>query len=912
MISKIVRRMKPGRLKRVSGRMDCRLIPLQHLTPTSETGSTSWFSHGEDPQFYLQPANGQILGKSRWLVLSYDFACEAATDHQVYLNRGSGYESDLVVNKTVEGTERVEITFKSSGDLVGLRLDPAMSQVAFSIDRVQLHWFPELPKGGSDDAPALTQFLANEAAGDYQFRPVNQIERDLGNGYHWVSQGNDPYFLLLQEGQSLHLKAGWYQLDLELAFPRNRQQAKFYFDNGLGFSEANVMVVAVAKNERNRRLVYLENDVVGVRFDPQENWGPFRVETLAFASRDEEEAKEKCLARINSSLDGFGALMTEQILSEAHLSAKKEQVSVSKVLHDWYQESFIEPPGILEYEEWMQDIEQSSLPDEKQVTKTLSQLENAPVISVIVPVYNTDEKLLRQCLESVLGQSYANWELCIADDASPAAHVAKVLREYEERDSRVKVIFRQENGHISEASNSALEAATGEYIALLDHDDELAEHALLFVAKAIDEGASPAILYSDEDKIDISGRRFDPHFKSDWNPDLFFSQNYVSHLGVYRADLLKKIGGFRKGLEGSQDQDLLLRCLPNVGNSKIVHIPRVLYHWRSVEGSTAMGASQKDYTSEAGLKALSDYFESHGPVGTQVEDGLVPNTYRVKWPVPNPEPLVSLLIPTRDRKDITEVAVRSILDKTTYPNYEILILDNGSVESETLEFFEEIQQEDDRVRVIEYDYPFNYSAINNYGVEHSQGSIIGLINNDIEVISPDWLTEMVGHASRQEIGCVGAKLYYSNDTVQHAGVILGLGGIAGHSHKHFDRNHPGYFHRLVLTQNLSAVTAACLLVRREVYEEVGGLDEENLQVAFNDVDFCLKVTTVGYRNLWTPHAELYHYESVSRGKEDSPEKIRRFQKEIDYMRDRWGDLLDADPGYSRNLTRDREDFSIGR
>jgi GT2 family glycosyltransferase len=244
--------------------------------------------------------------------------------------------------------------------------------------------------------------------------------------------------------------------------------------------------------------------------------------------------------------------------------------------------------------------------------------------------------------------------------------------------------------------------------------------------------------------------------------------------------------------------------------------------------------------------------------------------------------------------------------------YEILILDNGSVEQETLAFFEEIQQEDGRVRVLGYDYPFNYSAINNFGVEHSKGSIIGLINNDVEVISPGWLTEMVSHAYRQEIGCVGAKLYYSNDTIQHAGVILGLGGVAGHSHKHFDRNHPGYFHRLVLTQNLSAVTAACLLVRRELFEEAGGLDEENLRVAFNDVDFCLKVAKAGYRNLWTPYAELYHYESVSRGKEDSPEKIRRFQQEIGYMRDRWGDFLDDDPSYSRNLTRDREDFSIGR
>ncbi len=912
MISKLVRRFKAGKSLNARGSSKCHLIPLQHLTPTSEAGSGSWLAHGNDPQFYLQPANGRVLDKSGWLILSYDFACEVATDHQVYLNRGSGYESDLVVNKSVNGTGRVEMAFRSPGDLIGLRFDPATSEVAFSIGRVKLHWQQALPEGMSDSAPELSQFLDNETSSCYQLRPINQIQRDIRDGYHWFSEGNDPYFLVLNQGDHLELKTGWYHLDLELASPRKRQQAKLYFDTGNGFSEAGSLVVTVATTELCRRLVYFPKDVVGVRFDPQERSGAFRIDEFSFAGVEETAALEECLQRIRDSIDEFQSLTAEKILSEAELKAKKDQVFVSQVLNDWYQDSFTEPLGILEYEEWIEDVEQRSLPGEEEVLLTASQLEKTPLISVIVPVYNTEEKLLRRCLDSVLGQSYDNWELCLADDASPATHVTKVLREYESRDSRVKAVYRKRNGHISEASNSALESATGDYIALLDHDDELSEHALLFVTKAIDEAGNPAILYSDEDKIDTSGRRFDPHFKSEWNPDLFFSQNYVSHLGVYRADLLKKIGGFRKGLEGSQDQDLLLRCLPHVGESKIVHIPHVLYHWRSVEGSTAMGSGQKDYTSKAGLKALTDYFAEHGPAGTRLEEGVVPNTYRVKWPVPKPEPLVSLLIPTRDRKDLTEVAVRSILNKTTYRNYEIVILDNGSVERETLAFFEEIQREDKRVRVLEYDYPFNYSAINNYGVEHSQGSIIGLVNNDIEVISPDWLTEMVGHASRQEIGCVGAKLYYSNDTIQHAGVILGLGGVAGHSHKHFDRNHPGYFHRLVLTQNLSAVTAACLLVRREVYEEVGGLDEKNLRVAFNDVDFCLKVTTAGYRNLWTPHAELYHHESVSRGKEDSPEKVRRFQQEIDYMRGRWGDLLDADPSYNRNLTQDREDFSIGR
>ncbi|MFT7749332.1 UNVERIFIED_CONTAM: glycosyltransferase family 2 protein, partial [Escherichia coli] len=484
-----------------------------------------------------------------------------------------------------------------------------------------------------------------------------------------------------------------------------------------------------------------------------------------------------------------------------------------------------------------------------------------------------------------------------------------VLREYEAKDKRINVVYRQQNGHISAASNSALEIAKGDFVALLDHDDALPEHALLFMAQAICAQPETQILYSDEDKLNGRGERFDPHFKSDWNPDLFFSQNYVSHLGVYRRNLLQRIGGFRLGVEGSQDQDLLLRCLPHVQADQIVHIPRVLYHWRAIEGSTALASGEKSYTTDAGIKALRDYFATQ-QAGVEVDAGLVPNTYRVRYPIPEPAPLVSLLIPTRDRRSLTETAVRSILEKSTYTNFEILILDNGSVEAETLEFFREIQLEDRRVKVLAYDFPFNYSAINNFGARHAKGTVIGLVNNDIEVINPEWLTEMVSQCLRPEIGCVGAKLYYSNDTVQHAGVILSLGDVAGHSHKHFPRNHPGYFHRLSLVQTLSAVTAACLLIRKEIFDLVSGLDEKNLKVAFNDVDFCLKVREAGYRNLWTPYAELYHYESISRGAEDSPEKIARFTQEVNFMKAKWTDYLERDPFYSPNLTKNREDFSI--
>lgn len=571
--------------------------------------------------------------------------------------------------------------------------------------------------------------------------------------------------------------------------------------------------------------------------------------------------------------------------------------------------SLFEKSHAVAYDDWITQVEAPSLPSESEVKSRLAALKKHPLISVVMPVYNTDAEYLRSCLDSVLMQSYPRWELCIADDASPKQHVRSILEEYQSKDKRIKVVFRQRNGHISAASNSALSLATGGYVALLDHDDELSEHALLFMVEAINQNPKAKVLYSDEDKIDGDGWRSDPHFKSDWNPDLFYSNNYVSHLGVYRRSLLKKIGGFRVGVEGSQDQDLLLRCLPHVKSQEIVHVPRVLYHWRTVEGSTALASGEKSYTTAAGVKALTDYFSEVNPA-VRINSAALPNTYRVHWPIPDPSPLVSLLIPTRDKRELTETCVRSILDKTTYTNFEILILDNGSVEKETLDFFKQIQREDKRVRVLRYDHPFNYSAINNFGVRHTRGTVIGLINNDIEVISPEWLYEMVSHAMRPDIGCVGAKLYYDNGQLQHAGVILGIGGVANHSHKNFERHAHGYFGRLKLVQNLSAVTAACLLVRREIYEKVGGLDEENLRVAFNDVDFCLKVREAGFRNLWTPYSELYHHESISRGNEDTPEKKERFNGEVSFMKKKWGVALESDPFYNINLTKNREDFSL--
>lgn len=564
-----------------------------------------------------------------------------------------------------------------------------------------------------------------------------------------------------------------------------------------------------------------------------------------------------------------------------------------------------------DYDIWRRRTEISHQLSERQVQDIEDWAEESDVtISVVMPVYNPDPNYLEECLLSVLNQSFKRWQFCIADDASTDPEVRRILTEYADKDPRIQVVFRAENGHISRASNSALELATGSFVALLDHDDMLPKHALAHVAFAIQHNPNAKLIYSDEDKLDDKGQRVDPHFKSDWNRDLFYTHNYITHLSVIDRSVVDEIGGFRVGYEGAQDYDLLLRVVAQISDENIHHIAKVLYHWRAHSGSTAQTPGAKSYTHEAGKKALEGFLHQNETADVVVDDGLSENFYRVVWPLPDNQPKVSIIIPTRDYKDILEVAVESILQKTEYSNYEIVIVDNGSEKPETLEWFDDIQAKHSNVHVLRYDAPFNYSAINNFAVEKTTSDIIALVNNDVEVIDPLWLREMVSHAVREDVGCVGAKLYYTNGQIQHGGVIMGIGGVAGHSHRFFDRKHPGYVSRLHATQNFSAVTGACLILRRSLYEAVGGLNSEHLAVAYNDVDLCLKVQAEGYRNVWTPYADLFHHESASRGYEDTPEKQARLRKEGEFMIGKWKIQDTPDPYYSPNLTLDREDFSI--
>jgi GT2 family glycosyltransferase len=563
--------------------------------------------------------------------------------------------------------------------------------------------------------------------------------------------------------------------------------------------------------------------------------------------------------------------------------------------------------GADRYTDWIAAYDTLTPTDLKRLAHLAEALPRKPVISVVMPVYDPPAEALRRAIESVRQQIYPHWQLCIADDASPSPHVGEILRAAAAEDSRIRVTFRPGNGHVSAASNSALALAGGEFVALLDHDDELTPHALYVVAAELNARPNADLLYSDEDKLDDLGRRTDPYFKPDWDPELFLGQNYLNHLSVYRRSLVEAVGGFREGFEGSQDYDLALRVIERTSPDRIRHLPFVLYHWRIQPGAATLSSTQLGRATEAARRAVAEHLER---TGSPAKVAIAADRFqRIIHPLPEPPPLVSLLVPTRDAVGLVRQCLDGLLHGTDYPNLEVLILDNDSCNSETLAYFEEVQR-DPRVRVLPQPGPFNFSAINNAGAAVARGSVIGFINNDIKVIGRGWLREMVAHALRPEVGAVGAKLRYGDDTIQHGGVILGIGGVGGHAHRRVPADEPGRFSRLMLVQSFSAVTAACLVMRKALFEQVGGFDAEHLAVAFNDVDLCLKLRARGLGVVWTPHAELYHLESVSRGGDLDADKRNRFRAESLHMRETWGPVLDADPFYNPNLTLHAMDYGL--
>ena len=566
------------------------------------------------------------------------------------------------------------------------------------------------------------------------------------------------------------------------------------------------------------------------------------------------------------------------------------------------------PRDPTDYERWIADFEKLSDSDLAAIRAHAARLQWRPLISLLMPVYNPPEKWLRRAIESVRDQLYENWELCIANDASTDPNVRTILDEAARSDRRIRVTHRESNGHISAASNSALALASGEFTGCIDQDDELPPQALYEAAVFLQSHPDCGLVYSDEDKVDEEGRRYEPYFKPDWNPDLFLGQNFLAHLSVYRTALVRGAGGFREGFEGSQDWDLALRVVEGLRDDQIGHIPKILYHWRAVPGSTALLVAEKNYPVEAARRALTEHFER---IGVRATLSPVPGDHwRIHYELIETPP-VTVIIPTRNSLDLSKVCVEGILKHTTYPDYDILIVDNGSDDPATLEWFA-ASTANPRISVVRHEAPFNYSELMNFGVAHARGSVVALLNNDIEVLTDGWLEEMVGHALRPGIGAVGAMLYFPNDTVQHAGVVLGLGGVAGHPFKTLARGAGDDKNRVRLAQNYSAVTAACMVIRKDTLLEVGGFDAVALPVAFNDVDLCLRLRCAGLRNVWTPFAEFYHHESATRGNETTPEKQARFAREVDTMLQRWGLLLRDDPAYNPNLTLHGEDLSLAR
>ncbi|MEA5498217.1 glycosyltransferase family 2 protein [Limnoraphis robusta] len=524
-----------------------------------------------------------------------------------------------------------------------------------------------------------------------------------------------------------------------------------------------------------------------------------------------------------------------------------------------------------------------------------------------MPVYNTPEQFLREAIQSVIDQVYPYWELCIADDASTRSSIQAILEEYQAKDSRIKVVFRTQNGHISASSNSALELATGEFIALLDHDDVLTPDALYEIVHLLNQHPEADMIYSDEDKLNEEGELASPFFKPDWCPDSFLSRMYTCHLGVYRREFVNQVGNFRIGYEGSQDYDLVLRITEKTDH--IFHIPKVLYHWRIHSESAASGTEAKPYAYQAAVKALQDAINRRGEKGVVQQVKGFPGHYRVRYEIKEYKQ-VSIIIPTRDLGEILDRCLESIFTKSTYPNYEVIVIDNGSVEDYTHQVIAKwSEKESSRFNCYRLDIPFNYSKLNNYAVSQAKGDYLLFLNNDTEVITSDWIEAMVEQAQRPSIGAVGALLLYPDDTIQHAGVVMGMRDVAAHSHQNCQASQPGYYGQIASMNNYLAVTAACLMCRREVFERVGGFDEQ-LAIAYNDVDFCLKLVQQGYRNLYLSHVLLYHDESKSRGDEDTPEKLYRYMEEVKLIRQRWRKFIDNDPCYNPNLTLSQFDYSI--
>lgn len=547
-----------------------------------------------------------------------------------------------------------------------------------------------------------------------------------------------------------------------------------------------------------------------------------------------------------------------------------------------------------------------------------------PKVSIVVPMYNTDETFFKELVESIENQTYSNWELCLADGSEKEN---ENLKKYYEKNNKIKYKFLNSNKGISENTNEAIKIATGDFIGFLDHDDLLSENCLYEIVKTINENKDVDFIYSDEDKIDETGERFEPYFKPDFSPETLETNNYITHFVVVSKELVEKIGLLNSEFNGAQDFDFVLRATENA--KKVEHISKILYHWRVHKSSTANVADAKPYAYEAGIKVIEEHLKRTNKKGT-VEFGQdVPGIYKIKFDIIG-NPKVSILIPNKDNVKLLKNCINSILELTTYENYEIAIIENNSSQKETFEYYKKLVQ-NSKIKILNYNkntildsngetsinneirenIEFNYSSLINFGVQNVDGEFVLQLNNDTKILTKDWLELFIGYAQNKEIGAVGARLYYEDKTIQHAGIACGIAGIAGNLLVNLPYGKHGYFGRESATRNVSAVTGACLFSRKSIYDEVGFMDEENFKVAFNDVDFCLKILEKGYRIVYNPYIELIHYESKSRGYEYTEEQEKRFNKESNNFKTKWKHFLEkGDPYYNRNFSLDTCNFDI--
>ena len=616
---------------------------------------------------------------------------------------------------------------------------------------------------------------------------------------------------------------------------------------------------------------------------------PFRGQHLVTVHFKEKNAQGNVISEQSLPLNP-ALIATRKFLKESkaqYVSTKKSLIWLKKKLTG---------NEYADYDTWLRIMRVSR---QELFEQRKTKFSYAPKFSVVVPLYHTPAKFLKDLVRSMMYQSYANWELCLVNASPEDVHLTSLLENWAMRDKRIRVIRLEKNLGIAQNTNAGIAASTGEFIAFLDHDDFLEPDALFCYADALNKDKTIDVFYSDEDKTDeYAAHYFYPHFKSDFNIDLLHANNYMCHFLAVRKSLVDTVGGLNEKFDGAQDYDFVLRLTEHT--KKIYHCPRILYHWRCSNQSTAASQGNKMYAIHAGKAALNAHYKRLG-WNARAQEGAVDGWYQTKFTLKE-EPLVSILIPNKDHTDDLDVCLNSFFERADYQNYEFIIIENNSVLPETFAYYEKIEKEHDNVKVVYWEAGFNYSAINNFGFKFAKGDYIMLLNNDVELITPDIFQSMLGFCMRPEVGIVGAKLLYNDHTVQHAGVLVGAGGLADHVFKGIHEDDPGYMGRAISSQDVSAVTAACLLVKRSVYEEVGGLEDE-FQVAFNDVDFCLKVRKAGYLIVYDADVKLFHYESKSRGMEDTTERFIRFGNEMMLLNSKW-DILSTfvDPYYNPNLS----------